>query len=149
MPADWPSTDEPLFVEIVDDLKPLIVAYPPPDFDPENSPDDEASRAITLSRLRLPDELFSVPLTNDVAAAVPWEYVVDTAPVNLRGEVVAEKRITIRGVTLVHGPEDQRVFRRYVDWAGVWAQLGVSTGRGEAGDDQRFLAPNGEQLRGS
>ena len=52
--------------------------------------------------------------------------------------------IVVRGVTIVTGTGDDAVFRRYVDWAGVWAQLGVSSGRGEIADTpQRLFGPDG------
>jgi hypothetical protein len=142
MTLPWPAHDEGPFFEVEQDLLPLFHAYPPVD-------DEEGDPLVAHRlRLRLPDDQFvegeEVAMSNDVAAAVPWVYMA-AAPIQLRGLVVERQQITIRGVTVVSGPPDSRVFSRYVDWAGVWAQQGVSSGRGEVGKPM-FVTPNGEVI---
>ena len=142
MTLPWPAHEEGPFFEVEKDLHPLLGAYPLAE-DEEGDP--EVAHRL---RLRLRDDQFvegeEVAMSNNLAAAVPWEYVA-RAPIQLRGLVVAEPQITIRGVTIVSGPEGSRVFSRYVDWAGVWAQQGVSSGRGEVGKPT-FITPDGEVI---
>ncbi len=127
MPTRYPVTEPGTpFALVAEDLAPLRAAYP----------DGE---------LFVPDGLEGLidePLSNSVASLVPWEYVA-TVTISLRGEPAAERRIVIRGVTVIQGKGDDAVFRRYVDWATVWAQLGVSSGRGEAVEVQHILGPDG------
>lgn len=141
----WP--DDEKAAEVQQDLQPLFDMFP----------DGELS---------VPDGLFdegaAAPLSNGTVHALPWEFVA-TAPVRRRGAEVDPRSFTIRGVTIVH--DETQTFRRYVDWAAVWAQLGISSGRGESDEraavdetkdrlvrDQRFLDPSGvdvtEQLLG-
>jgi hypothetical protein len=131
MPIEWPTG--PGFDEVDADLQPLREAY-------------------GEGELFLPDGLEDVadtPPSNGLTRVVPWEYKVTVgdiarAPARLRG-VVEERTIVIRGVTLVQGEGEAAVCRRYVDWAAAWAQLGVSSGRGEAGV-MRFVDPTGEEV---
>ena len=142
MTLPWPAHDDGPFFEVEQDLLPLFHAYPPGD-DEEDDP-----LVAHRLRLRLPDDQFvegeEVAMSNDLAAAVPWEYMA-SAPIQLRGLVVERQPITIRGVTVASGPADLRVFSRFVDWAGVSAQQGVSSGRGEIGKPT-FVTPNGEVI---
>jgi hypothetical protein len=101
------------------------------------------------------ERLAEEPLSNGAMTAVPWEYT-GTAAVRLRGEGQPNREVTIRGVTIVEGEGENAVFRRYVDWAEVWAQLGRSSGRGESDDPTQqtanpivFLDPTGTPIDGS
>jgi hypothetical protein len=142
MTLPWPAHEDGPFFEVEQDLLPLLDAYPLAEGE-----GDDPNVAHRL-RLRLPDDQFvegeEIAMSNDHASAVPWEYVA-SAPIQLRGLVVAQPQITIRGVTVLSGPADARVFSRYVDWAGVWAQQGVSSGRGEVGKPT-FITPDGEVI---
>jgi hypothetical protein len=143
----WP--DDEIFGLVQEDLQPLFELY---------------SDAV----LAVPDGVFEEapggPLSNGNAHAVPWELAA-TATVRRGGEEIEPRTFLIRGVTIVQTAGDQPMFLRYVDWAGVWAQLGVSSGRGESDErsrtnlnnnaparDQSFLDPSGndvtEQLLG-
>jgi hypothetical protein len=152
MPVPWPDGDE-IFSAIEHDLLPLIDAYPPDEDEAGGDPEDEELRLIAHhNRLKLPDGLFPedeiVRLSGADIDAVPWEYTVPAAPMNRRGRVDHTKPLTIRGTTITHPSRDsgEQVFRRYVDWAGVWAQLGVSAGRGEDGEQQLILGPDGVEI---
>ena len=133
MPTEWPNDDGGPFTLVDIDLAPLREQYPG-------------------GELFLPDgldDLVEAPASNGFTTAVPWQY---TAPatVSQRGvEIPKLQTITIRGVTLVQGEGDQAQFRRYINWAEVWAQLGTSGGvRGEFDKDepQRFLDPDGREI---
>ena len=76
---------------------------------------------------------------------MPWVYVTTTTQVRLRGEPLT-RTIEIHGLTIAQGAGTDAVYRRYVDWAGVWAQLGLSSGRGELDEEQRVLGPDGVEL---
>lgn len=147
MPQPFP--DDEIYTMVADDLGPLLEAFPDGTF---GVPDGifEEGAVMTLSN-RPPDSPSDVTPT---VHAVPWEYSA-TVGVRRRGEVVDPRVVTIRGVTIV---DVSGGFRRYVDWAEVWAQLGVSSGRGESDSrsrsrsddqpvrDQVFLAPNGDDV---
>ena len=141
----WP--DDEISGLIAEDLQPLFEQYPD-------------------GQLLVPDGVFdeepAAPLSNGTVHALPWEFVA-TTPVQRQGLAREPRTFTIRGVTIFH--EGTETFRRYVDWAGVWAQFGTSSGRGESDDralinqfnqlparDQRLLDPTGadvtEQLLG-
>ena len=140
MPIEWPSPEDGPFQWVFEDLLPLDRAYGPP-----RDPDAEIQPAYD-GRLMLPDgleELREVPLTSGPVHAVPWVYF-GTATVSRRG-VEGPKDVVISGVTIVTDREDGRLFRRYVDWASVWAQLGVSSGRGEDTQQTR-LGPDLREL---
>jgi hypothetical protein len=141
MPLPWP--DDEIFGLVQSDLQPLFELYPD-------------------AVLAVPDGVFeegqSGPLSNGSAHAVPWELAA-TATVRRQGEEVEPRTFTIRGVTIVQTAQDRPLFSRYVDWAGVWAQLGVSSGRGESdarsrtnrlndaeARDQSFLDPSGADI---
>jgi hypothetical protein len=128
MATPWPG-DHDAFQAVRMDLAPLLEAYPDGEFFvPEGL-----------------EGLLDEPLANGVATAVPWVYVATTTTqVRLRGEPIS-RTIEIHGVTITQGVGDDAVFRRYVDWAGVWAQLGISSGRGELPDEQHFLGPDGRE----
>lgn len=134
-------------------------------------PDDETSERIRQDlqplfesfpdgQLLVPDGVFdeepAAPLSNGTVHALPWEFVA-TNPVQRQGIAQDLRTFTIRGMTIVH--DGTETFRRYVDWAGVWAQLGKSSGRGESDDralfnqfnqlpapDQRLLDPTGADV---
>ncbi len=129
MATAWPLDDEGVFRQVEMDLAPLREAYPG-------------------GELFLPDGLEGLieePLSNAVASAVPWVYVTTTTQVRLRGDP-STRTIEIHGLTIAQGDGDEAVFRRYVDWAGVWAQLGLSSGRGEFDDgEQHVLGPDGTE----
>jgi hypothetical protein len=115
---------------VAEDLAPLEAAYP----------GGTANLPADL------EDLAEQPLTNGVFTAVPWEYEAIVA-VSRRGVPEDPRTVRIRGVTIVEEQEgEDAVFRRYVDWAGVWAQLGVSSGRGESGGSMSFLDPNGVEV---
>ena len=120
----WP--DDETAARIQQDLQPLF----------ERFPDGELS---------VPDGLFdegaAAPLSNGAVHALPWEFVA-TTPVRRRGVDVDPRTFTIRGVTIVH--DGTATFRRFVDWAGVWAQFGNSSGRGES--DERAVTNQFNQL---
>ena len=42
--------------------------------------------------------------------------------------------VTVHGMSLVGGPEQERVVAHYIDWAGVMSQLGMTTSRPSAVD---------------
>jgi hypothetical protein len=44
------------------------------------------------------------------------------------------REITVHGLSLVGGPDGERVVAHYIDWAGVMAQLGMTTSRPSAVD---------------
>jgi hypothetical protein len=44
------------------------------------------------------------------------------------------RELTVHGLTLVGGPERERVVQHYIDWAGVMSQLGITTSRPSAVD---------------
>jgi hypothetical protein len=101
------------------------------------------------------ERLAEEPLTNGTVTAVPWEYTGFTEE-RLRGQEQQPREVTVRGVTIVEGDGEEAVFRRYVDWAEVWAQLGRSSGRGESDDPGQqaanpivFLDPSGRPIDGS
>jgi hypothetical protein len=111
MTAEWPESD--VFAGVREDLAPLADAYGP-------------------GTMFLPDgleELSERPMSNGSIHAVPWEYHVGAPSSRRGGEIRVD--IVIRGVTIVHGAGPEATYRRYVDWAGAWAQLGISAGRGE------------------
>jgi hypothetical protein len=71
-----------------------------------------------------------VPLTNGGYSAQPWA--IDAVhDGDFAGIAPTGARVTIEGVTIVqHGADDgstDPLYLRYVDWAGVFAQLGVGT----------------------
>jgi hypothetical protein len=130
MPTEWPSDDGGPFTLVESDLERLRETYPD-------------------GQLFLPDgleDLLEAPASNGFTTAVPWQYVVTTA-VFQRGRPIAQE-ITIRGMTLVQGEGEQAQFRRYINWAEVWAQLGTSGVRGEFDEDEppSFLDPNGREI---
>ena len=140
MSIEWPSVDDGPFRWVFEDLLPLDLVYGTP-----REPDAPIPPAYD-GRLVLPDgldELSRAPLSSGPIHALPWEYR-GTAAVSRRG-VAGSKDVVISGVTVVTDRGEQREFRRYVDWASVWAQLGVSSGRGE--DTEQFtLGPDGQPL---
>ena len=139
MPIEWPSVDDGPFQWVFEDLLPLDLVY--------GTPRDEGAEIPPAydGRLVLPDgldELSRAPLSSGSIHAVPWEFH-GIATVSRRG-VEGQKDVIISGVTVVTDGEP-REFRRYVDWANVWAQLGVSSGRGEE-TEQFTLGPDGQPL---
>jgi hypothetical protein len=42
------------------------------------------------------------------------------------------RELTVHGLSLVGGDDDQRVVSHYIDWAGVMSQLGMTTSRPSA-----------------
>lgn len=44
------------------------------------------------------------------------------------------RELTVHGMSLVGGPDGERVVAHYIDWAGVMAQLGMTTSRPSAVD---------------
>lgn len=44
------------------------------------------------------------------------------------------RELTVHGLSLVGGDDDQRVVTHYIDWAGVMSQLGMTTSRPSAVD---------------
>lgn len=137
----WP--DDEVFALIGEDLQPLFAMFPD-------------------GVLSLPDDVFAeaeiATLSNGTLHATPWEFTA-TAAVRRRGDPVDPRTFTVRGVTVAELGVEPPVFRRYVDWAEVWAQLGMSSGRGESDSrsrtnrfnslearDQFFLDPAGEDI---
>ena len=109
------------------DLRPLFDAYPGGTAD-------------------VPEDLEPLVSTRDLdddPRVVGWRYTVPWT-IRQRGVPAAEICLEVNGVTIVFGapdaPDEELVLRRYVDWADVWAQLGVSSGRGEL-DPQVVLDP--------
>jgi hypothetical protein len=69
-------------------------------------------------------------LENDIASAVVWTFdgVHTQSPVRSDGSPILEPTglaVRVAGVTVVTGDPGSREFRRYVDWADVYAQLGM------------------------
>jgi hypothetical protein len=137
----WPEGEA--FDKVLEDLGPMIKAYA---IDPERT--DPADNRESLQLPEGFEELPDDPLTNEngTTHAVPWVFS-GLAGARQRGEALEGRPVTIRGVTIVQTLADgTEVFRRYVDWAGVWAQLGRSTGRGEEPVGRDFIAPDGSPL---
>jgi hypothetical protein len=95
----------------------------------------------------VPEDLMQLVATQDLdddPRVVGWRFTV-REDIRQRGVPAAEVFLEVNGVTIVFGPPDaddnELVLRRYVDWADVWAQLGVSSGRGELDPDQDVLDP--------
>jgi hypothetical protein len=122
------ESSEGLLAVIFQDLQPLFREY-------------AGGFALIPDDLR---SLVSLRNENDNPRIVGWEYRFDGA-IHQRGKPKLEKEVVIAGLTIVHGdpngPPEELVLRRYVDWADVWAQLGVSAGRGELDEDQEVLDP--------
>jgi len=57
-------------------------------------------------------------------AAVPWQWT-GVHRGDLLGVPATNEVVTVRGVTLITGEEDNELLHRYIDWAEVLLQLGV------------------------
>jgi hypothetical protein len=69
-------------------------------------------------------------LLGDNAFGVAWEYDgIHDIPFAFNGVPASNRPVTVRGFTLI-GPDPSRsgrvLIRRYVDWAGVFGQLGLT-----------------------
>lgn len=68
----------------------------------------------------------------DGLVAVRWAVeCMDTAREDRR---ITRRALTVHGMSLVGGPDGERVVAHHVDWAGVMAQLGMTTSRPSALD---------------
>jgi hypothetical protein len=78
---------------------------------------------------RRPEPFAGEPISNDTHTAIVWEYTgVHTEPIN--GIRPTRREVTVRGVTIVDHSGKEPAFHRYIDWAEVMGQLGLTvTGR--------------------
>jgi hypothetical protein len=93
------------------------------------------------------------PIEADGYTVVAWEYRGRERLNHLaRKEFLAGRRdVVVRGVTVVNTSEKEPLFHRYIDWAGVYDQLGMVPGRPSVGvaqaatigfdDDHSILVP--------
>jgi hypothetical protein len=76
-----------------------------------------------------PEPFTGEPIANETHTAIVWEYSgVHTEPIN--GIRPTQREVTVRGVTIVDHTGKEPAFHRYIDWAEVMGQLGLTiTGR--------------------
>jgi hypothetical protein len=91
----------------------------------------------SLGRYFAPREGFNVPepfnhaepIANQSHTAVIWEYS-GTHTGDFHGIKATQRDVIVRGATVVDHSKEPPLFHRYVDWAEVMGQLGLSiTGR--------------------
>ena len=73
------------------------------------------------------------------AAVVAWEYRGDEQR-NPLARSAPLRTVTLRGITVVVGEGEKALFHRYIDWAGVYDQLGMVPGRPDLGDESADAA---------
>lgn len=81
---------------------------------------------------------------HDGVVAVPWRYECRHVG-NFRNLFPTGRSLTIHGVTFVDGRGDEPVFHRYVDWAGVFTQLGLTVSGRVLVDEDAYRAGLGGQ----
>jgi hypothetical protein len=71
------------------------------------------------------------PISSEAGTAVAWEYHGNERhnPLAREGFWGSLRPVVVRGVTVVTGKEGEELFHRYIDWAGVYDQLGMTPGR--------------------
>jgi hypothetical protein len=77
----------------------------------------------------------SVLMADEGIATVRWA--VDCVDSIREGRRTTNREITVHGLSLVGGPQRERVVTHYIDWAGVMSQLGMTTSRPSAVDPSR------------
>jgi len=113
----WRS--DPIVESVIEDLSPALeTAFEDGDFFP--SPDLPA------------------PITASPHTVVAWEFHGRERLNRLaRKEFAKERRpVVVRGLTVVVDVNGERLFHRYIDWAGVYDQLGMVPGRPGQGTSQ-------------
>ena len=115
MPEEW--HDHPIVILVKQDLQPVL------------SEAFEETGGFSAA----PD--LPLPIEADGYAVVAWEYHARERLNHLaRKEFLAGRRlVVVRGVTVVTTSDKEPLFHRYIDWAGVYEQLGMVPGRPSLG----------------
>jgi len=79
-----------------------------------------------------------LPFEADGHAVVAWEYrgLERVNPLARKKFQDDRREVVVRGVTVVTMVDKEPLFHRYIDWAGVYDQLGMVPGRPSLGDAQ-------------
>ena len=116
-PTDW--TDDPIVALVTADLFPALAAT----FEP-----------VAKFPFSPAEGLPNVIEGSDGTAVVAWEYRGKERLNPLVPRDFPERVVIVRGITVVVNPKKDPRFHRYIDWAGVYDQLGMMPGRPSTGD---------------
>jgi hypothetical protein len=83
----------------------------------------------------------AVGTVSEVASVLAWEWTVQhVGP--LQGTPATLKELTVRGVTVIDGSGPRLTFSRYIDWMGLYAQIGAVTIARPPVDDRHKIEGN-------
>jgi len=82
-----------------------------------------------------------VGTVSEAASVVAWEWPVVHVG-HLQGTPPTGKAVTIRGITVIDGRSGELLFSRYIDWLGLYAQIGAVTTARPLVDDRRDIPEN-------
>jgi len=83
----------------------------------------------------------AVGTESDVASVLAWEWQVrHVGP--LQGTPATLKDLTVRGMTVIDGSSGRLMFSRYIDWMGLYAQIGAVTIARPPVDDRHKIEGN-------
>ena len=83
----------------------------------------------------------AVGTVSEVASVLAWEWqVLHVGP--LQGTPATLKELTVRGVTVIDGSGPRLMFSRYIDWMGLYAQMGAVTIARPPVDDRHKIEGN-------
>lgn len=89
------------------------------------------------------------PIEADGCTVVTWEYrgLERLNPLARKEFLASRREVVVRGITVVTTGEKGPLFHRYIDWAGVYDQLGMVPGRPSHGVAQAAtIGSDGEHL---
>jgi hypothetical protein len=82
-------------------------------------------------------DAFEEGIGDDVVAAVPWEYECAHTG-DFQGVFPTGRAMRIEGLTIVDQRGEQPAFIRYIDWAAVFGQLGMTVSTRVALDEEEY-----------